>query len=64
MVSGVHISIVEGDDGCVAAVLDEDGEIVATAADSWSDGAYMIIDEVAFWDASGQLLPPPQDRRR
>lgn len=43
--------------GTIAAAYDEDGEIVATAADSMKDGVYVASDESSYYEATGQLLP-------
>lgn len=45
------------DFGVVAAAVNEDGEIVATASASHADGVYMAVDEAAFYEATGELLP-------
>lgn len=43
--------------GTIAAAVDDDGLIVATAADSIRDGVYMAVDEGNLYAATGQLLP-------
>jgi len=43
--------------GTIAAAYDEDGQIIATAADSMRDGVYTAVDEAAYFEATGQLLP-------
>lgn len=44
--------------GTVAAAYDEDGNLVATAADHrLDDGTYIAIDEAQYWEATGELLP-------
>jgi hypothetical protein len=45
--------------GTVAAAIDADGIIVATAADSFRDGAHVVIDEVGVYEATGELMPIP-----
>lgn len=46
------------DMGCIAAALDDDGQIVATASDSVRDGVYTAVDEGSFYAVTGELLPP------
>lgn len=43
--------------GCIAAAYDDEGRIIATAADSVRDGVYTAVDESSFFEATGQLLP-------
>lgn len=43
--------------GVIAAAIDSEGEIVATAAAQHKDGVYTASDEAGFFEATGQLLP-------
>lgn len=45
--------------GAVGAAIDDDGQVVATAASHVEDGVYVAVDESSVFAATGQLLPLP-----
>ena len=45
--------------GAVAAAMDENGQIIATASSGIDRGVYTVMDEAQVWEATGQLLPAP-----
>jgi hypothetical protein len=47
------------DFGAVAAAIDDNGEIVATAASHVENGVYVAVDETQVYEATGELLPLP-----
>lgn len=51
-------AIHDPDLGTIATAYNDDGAIVATAADSITHGMYVAADESAFYAATGNLLPP------
>lgn len=54
----MHMRVVTSDEfGTIAAAVDDDGQIVATAADSIRDGVYVAVDEAGLYEATGQLIP-------
>lgn len=54
----MHLVVVSDDEfGSVAAAIDSEGRIIATAADSIRDGTYIAVDEANLYMATGQLLP-------
>ena len=48
---------VDPDFGAIAAAIDDDGLIVATASSHIERGVYIAVDEAAYFAASGELLP-------
>lgn len=45
--------------GTVAAAIGFDGEILATGSAGHSDGIYMVKDEAALYQLTGELIPAP-----
>jgi hypothetical protein len=52
----MHV-VVDGDLGAVAAAIDDDGQIVATASSHIEHGVYVAVDEATVSEATGGLLP-------
>jgi hypothetical protein len=48
---------VDPDLGAIAVAIDERGRVVASASSGIEAGAYIAVDEAAFYQATGQLLP-------